>query len=145
MEKEQEIEFKNHTEYLDAYYKYQQHEAVVKNYLKENKTNAIPVEISNTFPYANEVTNALRSAIETWEFKIKPPQKYTLYVNLKKNVVTTWTGQILGIITSIGKVHRSNMGDIRIPIRFKGINTLTYAGTFYKSAGDYACVRIVAD
>lgn len=145
MEKEQEIEFKNHTEYLDAYHKYQQHEAVVKNYLKENKTNAIPVEISKAFPYANEITNALRSAIETWEFKIKPPQKYTLYVNLEKRVVTTWTGQVLGTITSIGKAYRSNMGDIRIPIRFKGINTLTYAGTFYKSAGDYAHVRTVAD
>lgn len=145
MEKDQEIEFKNHTEYLDAYYKYQQNEAVTTNYLKENKTNSISVEISNTFPYANEVTNALRSAIEAWEFKIKPPQKYIVYVNLKKNVVTTWTGQVLGIITSIGKEHRSNMGDIRISIRFKGINNLTYAGTFYKSAGDYARVKTVAD
>ena len=40
MEKEQKIEFKNHTEYLDAYHKYQQHEAVVKNYLKEIEKNS---------------------------------------------------------------------------------------------------------
>lgn len=145
MEKEQEIEFKNHTEYLDAYYKYQQYEAVVKDYLKKNKTNCIPYEASKVFPYASEITNSLRSAIETWEFKIKPPQKYFIYVNLEKKVVTTWTGQVLGNITSIGKEYRSNMGDIRIPIRFKGINTLTYSGTFYKSAGDYARVNTVLD
>lgn len=140
---EQEIEFKNHTEYLDAYHKYQQYDAVVKNYLKENKTNAIPVEISKVFPYSNEITNSLRSAIETWEFKIKSPQKYIVYVNLEKRLVTTWTGQVLGNITSIGKEYRSNMGDIRVSIRFKGINTLNYSGTYYKSSGDYAHVKTV--
>nr|WP_298657062.1 hypothetical protein [uncultured Flavobacterium sp.] len=143
MEQKQHLEFKNHTEYLDAYHKYQQNNAVTKEYLKKNKTNAIPVEIANTFPYANEVTNELRSAIEAWEFKIKPPQKYLVYVNLEKRVVTTWTGQVLGNITQIGREFRSNMGDKRINIRFKGINTLNYSGTFYKSAGDYAIVRTV--
>lgn len=143
MEQNQHIDFANHTEYLDAYNKYQQYDFVLREYLKKNKTNSISVEVSNTFPYANEVTNELRSAIETWEFKIKPPQKYTVYVNLEKRVVTTWMGQVLGNITFIGKEYTSNMGDKRINIRFKGINTLTYSGIFYKSSGDYAHVKTV--
>ena len=139
------IEFKNHTEYLEAYYKFQQHEFVSSEYRKNNKTNSIPVEIVNTFPFADFVTNDIRSAIEEWEFKIKPPQKYFVYVNLKERIITTWTGQKLGNIISIGRTHNSNMGDERIPIRVKGINTLTYSGIFYKSAGDYARIKTVKD
>jgi hypothetical protein len=69
------------------------------------------------------------------------PKKYFLYIDTKLNIATTWTGQKLGDV-SFGNPYRSNMRDIRIPIRVYALNGEEYYGTFYKSAGDYARITL---
>lgn len=113
----------------------------IKDYCRINKTNGIPVEISNSFPFAAEVNNDLRSAIEEFEFRINPPEKYFLYVDTARNIVTTWTGQKLGNITELGKTFRSNMSDDRQYIKFTGVNGFKYSGFYFRSSGDYARVK----
>ena len=135
----------NHTEYLDAIYKLNQYNFCVKEYCKNNKTNGIPVEITKTFPFANEIDNTLRSQVEIWEFRIKPPKKYFLYVNIKKMIVTTWTGDKLGDIIHLGNQFISNFGDKRQYLRIKAVNTLYYSGYYFLSSGDYARVKQIFD
>jgi len=105
-----------------------------------NKTNGIPVEICNTFPYAKQVTNDLRSSIEVYEFINTPPDKYFLYINEKDKSATTWTGQNLGSV-SFGRSYHSNMGDKRIPVSIRAINGKKYSGIYYASSGSYARVK----
>lgn len=71
-------------------------------------------------------TNDERSAIETWEFKHSQPEKYVAYANFEKRIVTTWTGQVLGQITEIGRKYTNNFGDQKTPIKITGINGVLY-------------------
>lgn len=135
------IGFDSHREYLGAKIMYEANTAASDAWRKENKTNGIPKEVYEKFPYANEVTNELRSAIEVYEFIANPPKKYFLYVDEKTGEVTTWTGQKLGRFTVING-YRSNMRDFRISIRIKAINGKEYYGTYYKSAGSYARITM---
>lgn len=135
------LEFKTEQEYLDARAKHDANHAAVMEYCKKNKTNSIPAEIAKTFPFENKVTNELRSAIEQWEFKNNPPQKYMVYVDKDKRFVITWTGQPLGVITSLGQPYRSNFGDQRRSIQFKGINGKRYFGTYFCENTDCANVK----
>lgn len=118
------------------------YENAAEQYRKQYRTNGIPVEICATFPFADIVDNELRSAIEVYEFVNNPPNKYFIYVSEVKQVVTTWTGQILGDITFMGNPYRDNFGGKRQSIRFKAINGLFYHGTYFKSSGDYARVKM---
>lgn len=118
--------------------KYDTYHKAYKEYMREHKTNWMPVGAVDLPSPTNEET----SAIEVYEFATNPPDKYFLYVDLPKQVVTTWTGELLGKIMSTGKTHRSNLGDVRVPIRIKAINGKEYHGTFYKSAGDYARIEM---
>ena len=131
------LEFKTESEYLIARHQLNQYEAAAKKYMHENKTNGIPCEITKTFPYNDIVNNALRSAVEVWEFKNDPPTDYFLYVGTDAH---TWTGQHLGNV-SFGREYRSNFGDVRQPIDVYGINGIKYHGIFYKSTGDYARIK----
>lgn len=135
------INFKSEQEYKKAVEMLKANNEASQKYLRENKTNAIPSEVWTKFPYAKEVTNELRSAIETYEFVKNPPAKYLLYISEKTHEATTWTGQKLGRVV-FNTEYTSNFGDKRISIVVHGINDKTYTGTFYKSSGDYARIKI---
>lgn len=102
-----------------------------------------------------DVTNEERSAVEVYEFMTDPPTRYFLYISEDKarfrfvqsvavptdGRATTWTGEELGRV-SFGTPFRSGFGDLRIPVRVYAINGKTYAGTYFKSAGSYARVKM---
>lgn len=115
-------------------------ENALQAWLKTNKTNSYkPEELP---PEINPPTNAERSEAEVFAFLADPPEKYFLYINSKTGQATTWTGQKLGDVR-FGHEYHSNMGDKRQSVRVYAVNGKTYSGTYYKSSGDYARVRIV--
>jgi hypothetical protein len=132
--------FLSEEEYLIARQKHDANHEAVKQWLTDHKTNAIPVEISNTMPFAEEINNNLRSKIETWEFIHDKPEKYFIYINEEKKIATTWTGDYLGLVY-LGAEHYSNFGDKRQDITMWGVNGIKYYGTYYKSNGDYARIK----
>jgi hypothetical protein len=87
------------------------------------------------------MTNDEISAQEVREFKANPPDKYFLYVSEERRDAHTWTGEHLGVVT-FGREYRDNFGGKRVPVRIRAINGRQYVGTYYKSAGDYARVRL---
>lgn len=111
-------------------------------YCIANKTNAIPKEIYKTFPFADKVDNDLKAKIEEYEFVKFPPEKYFLYVDFEKKIVTTFTGVKLGHIVWANRPYYSNFGDKRIGIDVYGINGKKYHGTYYVGAGDYARIKM---
>jgi hypothetical protein len=132
--------FKSDEDYKEARKKLDAYQAAVDAWMKANKTNGIPVEVTKDFPHAAEITNDLRSKIEKFEFLSEEPVKYFVYISEKNKTATTWTGQKLGDVT-FGREFRSNMGDKRVPVSVKALNGLNYYGTFFKSAGDYAVIK----
>ncbi len=96
--------------------------------------------------------NAETSKLEVAAFKADKPRKYFLYVKLydpetlplgypkEYGLVTTWTGERLGTIYHVGHKYHDNFGGQRQSIRFHGCNELSYYGTYFTSAGDYARV-----
>jgi len=96
-----------------------------------------------------QVSNEERSALEVFEFLNDPPIKYFLYIKEGNPAqaaplvgqATTWTGDRLGY-GRFGRSSRSNMGDVRVPVTISAINGRTYVGTYFKSAGDYARIRL---
>lgn len=133
-------QFQTLAEYQEAKQKHDANYNATKAYLDANKTNCIPCEISATFPFADEVNNDMRSAIEEYEFRTDAPKSYFLYIS-KEGKATTWTGQVLGNV-SFSKEFRAVFGDIRQRVTVYGINGKIYHGTFYKSAGDYARIKL---
>lgn len=132
-------------QYAIAKIKIAEYDAAIQEYCSTNKTNGIPSEIIKTFPNANEVDNDLRSAIEVFEFNTDKPENYFLYISnhdlfATHTTATTWTGQHLGFVR-LGKIWTSNFGDKRQAITVKGCNGLTYHGTYYKGAGNYARIK----
>jgi hypothetical protein len=97
-------------------------------------TNSVPPELQ-------ACDNDLRSAVEVYEFCTDPPSNYMLYVNEARREATTWTGEKLGRVT-FGREFRDNFGGKRVPVWIDAINGRTYHGTYYKSAGDYARVKL---
>lgn len=91
--------------------------------------------------HLNPPTNDEISAVEVFDFINDPPKKYFLYVNEEKQHVQTWTGDWLGNVT-FGKQWRDCFGGVRVSVRVYAINGRQYAGTYYKSAGDYARVKL---
>ncbi len=134
-------QFNNYAEYLDAKGKLDLNSKVAEEWMKANKTRGIPNEIVATFPFANEVNNDLRSAIELWEFMNDIPQSYFLYISEERKEATTWTGQKLGNV-HFGREYKDNFGGKRQPIDVYAVNGKKYHGTFYKSAGDYARIKL---
>lgn len=93
-------------------------------------------------PHINPPSNAERSALELWEFNANPPAAYFAYVYPERLEVGTWTGQRLGRLT-LGTPYRDNFGGTRVPVWMDGGPGKMYAGTWYKSAGDYCRLRKV--
>jgi len=86
-------------------------------------------------------TNEERSAVEVYEFRAEPPDKYVVYIDEPKRLATTWTGDKLGSV-SFGQPFRDNFGGKRIPITVNAINGRIYHGTYFKSSGDYARIKL---
>lgn len=133
--------FENTLQYTEAREKVNAYDNAAKVWMKENKTNGIPTEICATFPHADIVTNELRSKIEVWEFKHAIPEKYFIYIDEQNRTATTWTGDILGTVV-FGSEFKSNFGDTRQHITVLAINGKAYYGTYYKSSGNYARIKI---
>ncbi len=129
--------FTSELEYQEAKHKYNAYHNATMQYCKENKTNGIPTEITKTFPFAEDVTNDLRSKIETYEFMNDIPDKYFIYINDKERIATTWTGDFLGHV-SFGNEYKDNFGGKRQSIWIVTANRVKYYGTYFKSSGDYA-------
>jgi hypothetical protein len=105
----------------------------------------------------NPPTNDEISSLEVFDFHMNKPVRYFLYIaegkpfNGPGNVpplnrghewkATTWTGEFLGHVHH-GKPWRDNFGGTRVPITVVGVNGCTYHGTYYKSAGSYARVKL---
>lgn len=132
--------FQNKAEYEKARSMHDANYNAVKEYCRVNKTNGIPVEISKTFPFADEITNELRSKIEVWEFMHEKPLQYFLYISEDEKEANTWKGDFLGNI-HFGREYRSNMGDKRQPVDVFGINGIKYYGIYFKSSGNYARIK----
>ncbi len=90
-------------------------------------------------------TNEERSFCEVYRFVHDPPDRYFLYVNEGNRVVTTWVGHVLGQ-AHFGRPYKApgfGRFQVRVPVRVRGINGREYAGTYYKSTGDYARVKLI--
>lgn len=133
--------FENALQYAEAKDKVNAYNSTANAWRKENKKNGIPVEICATFPFADTVTNELRSKIEVWEFVHDIPEKYFLYIDEENWTATTWVGGTLGTVT-FGSAFKSNFGDTRQHITVLAINGKAYYGTYYKSSGNYARIKI---
>lgn len=90
-------------------------------------------------------TNAELSAVEVWEFQNMPPKSLFAYVDKTSSTIRTFNGEILGNAV-FGKEHKSpGFGGAfskRVPLKVTGINGLTYYGTWYKSSGNYARLKV---
>lgn len=90
-------------------------------------------------------TNAELSAVEVWEFNNMPPKSLFAYIDKASSTIRTFNGEVLGNV-SFGKEHKSpgfnGAFSKRVPIKVIGVNGLTYYGTWYKSAGTYARLKV---
>lgn len=145
IDSKQFLEIENVKEYNKARKQINANDAAAIAWMKANKTNGIPAEITKTFPFAKVVNNELRSAVETWEFNHTPPVKYFCYVCDDKGIITTWTGQKLAKCF-FGKSYSSAFGDKRCSIEVRTAAGLVYHGVYYCGAGDYCRLKLsIAD
>jgi hypothetical protein len=136
--------------YLAAVLKLACHEVASDRFTKPNRWRVIPEEAAASLPFACEDLNALRSAVEVYEWEHNPPEKYVLYCEerpapqvsyrFRTGEAQTWTGQALGACF-FGEVYRSCFGDRRQSVTVRATNGFLYVGTFYCGAGNYARVR----
>lgn len=97
------------------------------------------------------VTNEERSAVEVYEFCKNPPEKYTVYIKIGPDglgvrtggigLATTWMGDKLGDVR-FGRQWTDNFRGKRVSLKLYAINGKLYHGTYYKSSGDYARIRL---
>lgn len=94
--------------------------------------------------HLNPPTNGERSQVELFDFVHDVPEKYFLYINEKTNLATTWTGVKLGDVWFGREYQTPSFGRAskRVPVTIKAVNGRTYHGTYFKSAGDYARVKL---
>lgn len=140
------MEITTDTQYQNAVRMMQANETARREWCTADGQNvkgwtSVTVKVSESLPFAAEVTNELRSAVEVWEFNRDTPSKYFLYINEKTNLATTWTGDKLGSVI-FGNAYRSNFGDKRIPVTIHAVNGRKYHGTYYTDAGSYARITL---
>lgn len=109
---------------------------------------------SDAAPADARITNEERSALEVFEFMRDRPQRYSAYwrnheprVMCGGPVITTWAGDTLATVTRIGPAYTvyglHGVASTRVSFRAQGINGVMYAGTYYKSSGDYVRMRAI--
>ena len=108
-----------------------------------SRTSYRPEEVPADVP---RLTNEQLSELEVYDFVTNPPEKYFLYINEEKKIATTWTGECLGNVIFGREFKSPAFGTYskRVPITLFAINHATYYGTYYKSSGDYARVKMSA-
>jgi hypothetical protein len=97
------------------------------------------------------ITNEERSRREVATFIAEPPFRYFAYQShdatigrLRRfDLITTWKGDKLAEVVSVGQLWTSNMGDKRQAFQARGVNGVLYSGTAYLSCGDYVRMRAV--
>jgi hypothetical protein len=95
-------------------------------------------------PEDARMTNEQRNAIEVYEFVHNPPERYFLYINQTKGIATTWMGETLGSVV-FGREYRCpafGWHSTRVPVTVRGINGKLYHGTYFKSSGTYARIKL---
>lgn len=105
--------------------------------------NCVTVEEQALLP--ESPTHDEISSLEVYEFRHDIPTRYFAYVDrqgIYPSYITTWTGEILGEVSSFGAKYHSNMGDVRQNITAKMINGRTYYGTYFVSSGDYCRLKL---
>jgi hypothetical protein len=103
------------------------------SYRQEEKPASIP-----------DVSNEERSAVEVFEFCHDVPDHYFLYIDEQKRTATTWTGDKLGDVTFGREYSCPSFGhrSVRQPVTIHAINGRIYHGTYFKSSGNYARVKL---
>jgi hypothetical protein len=86
-------------------------------------------------------TNEERGQVEQYEFVTNPPDRYFAYVNERTRRLTTWMGDDLGEV-GFGREYRDSFGGRRVSITIYAINGKRYYGTYFKSSGDYARIKV---
>ena len=144
-------------EYLDLAARNARNIAWAEQFRKPNGWTVITLEEQATCPDDAQITNDERSEIEVYEFCAAPPEKYLLYIKDNsalragrlgnvpvigtEDIATTWTGDRLGTVF-MGREYRDSFGGRRVPVTIRAINGRVYHGTYFKSAGDYARVKL---
>jgi hypothetical protein len=123
-------------QYKEARARLAKHNEWARQYQHKNGCIVVPADAVSPVV----VTNDDRSAIELWEWKHNPPDKYYLYVSEEKQDAHTWTGQSLGTCR-FGREWRDNFGGKRRSVTVFGNNGVKYFGTYFKSSGDYAMIK----
>jgi hypothetical protein len=80
-------------------------------------------------------SNTERSAVEEWEFRRDAPARYFAYVSSDGQSITTWTGQVLGRVLSMGDGRKVRSLEVQ------AINGCRYVGTYHCGDGDYCRLR----
>ena len=99
-------------------------------------------------PEQTAARNAAITAEEVAAFLEDKPERVFLYIketDMWNGFAQTWTGAHLGTV-KFGRAYRTpafGSMSTRVPVRIKAINGCEYAGTYYKSSGDYARVKRV--
>ena len=92
-----------------------------------------------------DVSNDERSALEVFDFVSNPPERYFLYINEETRTATTWTGDLLGRVLFGREYSCPAFGgwpSKRVPITVLAINGRKYHGTYFKSSGNYARIKL---
>ena len=105
---------------------------------KNGWTSYKPEQVAHLNPPANEE----RSQVEIFDFINDIPKRYFLYIDEKNSIATTWMGNELGGV-SFGREWKDNFGGKRVSIKIKAINGKNYSGTYFKSSGNYAKIKLV--
>jgi len=106
-----------------------------------NKRNGWTSYKPEQVEHLNPPTNDERAQVELYDFIHNVPTKYFLYVNEATGKATIWTGIELGTVR-FGCAWKDNFGGTRVPITIQAVNGRTYHGTYFKSSGDYARVKL---
>jgi hypothetical protein len=122
------------------------YDRATKKFIKPNGWRVIPKEaVEKLTKRGIYVDNDERSRLEVYDFVKVKPVKYIAYVyeiDGRPASITTWTGEIIGRVTSVFPAYRSCFGDKRVNFRARMICGRTFSGTYYKSAGDYCRLKV---
>jgi len=95
-------------------------------------------------PADAKFSNEEMTTLEVYDFLNSPPDRYYLYVHSERGVATNFTGTVLGRI-QLGPVYEVpafGRPSVRQSIHIWAINGREYFGTYYRSSGDYARVKV---
>ena len=123
-----------------------------RQYIQKSGWTVIPADAIPPVKFDNDD----RSALELWDWKHNPPEKYFLYITETKEppkgfpyekplrIATNFMGEKLGNVR-YGQEYKcpafGGWPSIRQSIAVYGNNGVKYYGTYYKSSGNYARIK----